>query len=829
MNESELRPIRRLLVANRGEIARRVFRAARAMGISTVAVYADGDAEAPFVTDADLSVPLGGRTAAETYLSTGKVIAAAEASGADAVHPGYGFLSENADFARAVIDAGLVWVGPPPEAIAAMGDKLAAKETMTAAGVPTLPSIPVTDAMDDDGLQAAAAEIGYPVLVKASAGGGGKGMRIVSQPDDLADAVAAARREAAGAFGDDTVFLERYLAAPRHVEIQVLGDTQGNIIHCFERECSIQRRHQKVIEEAPSPAVTPALRGRMGAAAVAAVSTIGYCSAGTVEFLLEGSGDDAEFWFLEVNTRLQVEHPVTEEITGLDLVREQIRIAAGEPLGYGQDDIGICGHAIEARLYAEDPASGFLPQTGTVDLWRPATGFRALADSVAQTARTCADDTSDGLPATAGPNSASSWARFDSGIEAGSVVGTEFDPMLAKVIVAAPTRTEAALGLASALDRTRLGGVVTNRDFLCTVLRSHEFLAGDTTTDFIDRVYFGHNGANGEPSARTDAAGGSDESASAGSGVHGEASDSSEESAGAGAADQSSGGLAAQEPARHPMFIHTAAAAVALVSQECNRHAATRLDFMASGYRNSVMPDEVLPLSAALGSELVEASVQYRRQRDGRWKMRVGQLPQTGPYAGIGGDSGSGDSGSGAANDAADAGDGNGAPQFTDWSVRAHGITLRLLADARASASGAASAGFVDDAGDVDATVDVEVAVPGLAGFRGAWEVSRRGSRWYATGPVGGSVTLVQRSRFPDPDAENVEGGLVAPMPGKVLMVGVEAGDRVSAGQVLVVMEAMKMEHQITAPADGEVAEVRAVVGDQVDNGELLVVITADP
>ena len=780
MSDSELRPIRRLLVANRGEIARRVFRAARAMGISTVAVYADGDAGAPFVTDADLSVPLGGRTATETYLSARKVIAAAEASDADAVHPGYGFLSENAEFAQAVIDAGLVWVGPPPEAIAAMGDKLAAKETMTAAGVPTLPSIAVTDDMDSERLAAAAADIGFPVLVKASAGGGGKGMRIVDEPSTLTDAVAAARREAAGAFGDDTVFLERYLAAPRHVEIQVLGDTQGNIIHCFERECSIQRRHQKVIEEAPSPAVTPALRERMGAAAVAAVSTIGYCSAGTVEFLLEGSGDDAEFWFLEVNTRLQVEHPVTEEITGLDLVREQIRIAAGEPLGYGQADIGICGHAIEARLYAEDPASGFLPQTGTIDLWRPATGFRALADSVARSTRTCADDTSDGLPATGGPNSASSWARFDSGIEAGSVVGTEFDPMLAKVIVAAPTRTEAALGLASALDRTRLGGVVTNRDFLCAVLRSDEFLAGDTTTDFIDRVYFGHVEAGDEPG----------------------------------------GGLAASESARHPMFVHTAAAAVALVSQECNRRDAVRLDFMASGYRNSVMPDEVLPLSAAIGSELIEASVQYRRQRDGSWRMRVGSLPQTGPYAGIGDDT---DDASGAGESAETAG----APAHSDWSVRVHGITLRPLAHAGAASSDGVSGDGVY-AGNVDATVDVEVPVPGLAGFRGAWEVSRRGSRWYATGPLGGSVTLVQRSRFPDPDAEAVEGGLVAPMPGKVLMVDVQPGDRVAAGQVLVVMEAMKMEHQITAPADGEVSEVRAAVGDQVDNGELLVVIAAD-
>ncbi len=759
MTDSELRPIRRLLVANRGEIARRVFRTAHSMGISTVAVYADGDAEAPFVTDADLSVPLCGRTATDSYLSIDKLIAAATASAADAVHPGYGFLSENADFAQAVIDAGLVWVGPAPAAIAAMGDKLAAKESMTAAGVPTLPSVPVADSMSGDDLAAAGTDVGYPLLVKASAGGGGKGMRIVDTAATLADAVAAARREAAGAFGDDTVFLERYLPAPRHVEIQVLGDTHGNLVHCFERECSIQRRHQKVIEEAPSPAVTPALRDRMGAAALAAVRTIGYHSAGTVEFLLEGRGDDAEFWFLEVNTRLQVEHPVTEEITGLDLVREQIRIAAGEPLGYGQGDLTIRGHATEARLYAEDPASGFLPATGTVELWAPARDPQA---------------------------------RFDSGIEVGSVVGTEFDPMLAKVVMAAPTRTEAALGLASALDRTRLGGVVTNRDFLSAVLRSDEFLAGDTTTDFIDRVYFG-NATGGNAASEEGSAAGSD------SGEAGE-----------------TGGLADQEPARHPMFIHTAAAAVALVSQECNRRDAVRLGFMTSGYRNSVMPDEVLPLSAVTGNALIEASVQYRRQRDGTWKMRVGSLPQTGPYAGIGDDTG----------DASDAGESADAPGHSDWSVRVHGITLRPLADADAASPDAMSADSVYT-GDVDATVDVEVPVPGLAGFRGAWAVSRRGIRWYATGPVGGSVTLVQRSRFPDPDAEAVEGGLVAPMPGKVLMVDVQPGDRVAAGQVLVVMEAMKMEHQITAPADGEVSEVRAAVGDQVDNGELLVVITA--
>ena len=358
--------ITRVLVANRGEIARRVFRTARDMGLSTVAVYSDGDADAPFVGDADLAVPLGGTTAAESYLDGDKVLAAAQRTGADAIHPGYGFLSENAAFARAVTDAGIAWIGPPPDAIAAMGDKLSAKRMMGDAEVPTLPSVEITDSTD---VTAAGEQIGYPVLVKASAGGGGKGMRIVESPADLADAIAGAQREAASSFGDGTVFLERYLGTPRHVEIQVLGDTHGTVLHLFERECSIQRRHQKVIEEAPSSAVTPALRARMGAAAVAAVEAIGYHSAGTVEFLLEGEGDDAEFFFLEVNTRLQVEHPVTEEITGLDLVREMIRVADGEPLGYGQDDLTIQGHAVEARLYAEDPANGFLPATGTMSIW----------------------------------------------------------------------------------------------------------------------------------------------------------------------------------------------------------------------------------------------------------------------------------------------------------------------------------------------------------------------------------------------------------------------------------------------------------------------------
>ena len=431
-------PLSSLLVANRGEIAGRVFRTARAMGLRCIAVYADADAGAPFVAQADEAVRLP-----QGYLDGPAIVAAALATGADAVHPGYGFLSESAAFAAEVEAAGLTWVGPPPDVIDAMGDKLAAKRAATAAGVPSL------RASDDP---AADAEIGYPLLVKAAAGGGGKGMRVVGAPGDLAEAVAAARREAASGFGDDRVFLERYIARARHVEIQILGDAHGGLVHLGERECSIQRRHQKIVEESPSPALDPDLRAAMGDAALRLARAIGYRSAGTVEFLV----DDAtrEFFFLEVNTRLQVEHPVTEEVTGIDLVREQLRVAAGEPLGYGEDAVSFRGHAIEARLYAEDPAAGFLPATGTLAAFAPATD-----------------------PAV----------RWEAGVEAGSVVGLDFDPMLAKVVAHAPTRAEAAARLALALERLHLGGVSTNRDLLVATLRHPAFVAGDTTTDFIDR------------------------------------------------------------------------------------------------------------------------------------------------------------------------------------------------------------------------------------------------------------------------------------------------------------------------------------------------------
>ena len=434
-----MKPIRTLLVANRGEIARRIFRTARSMGMRCVAVFTEADVGAPFVAEADVAVRLPGG-----YLDGVSVIEAALSCDADAVHPGYGFLAENAGFARSVARAGLVWVGPGADAIETMGDKLAAKAAAQAAGVPVLPSSENTLAGDG---------VGFPLMVKAAAGGGGKGMRLVSEPGELPAAVAAARREALGSFGDDTVFLERYLPRCRHVEVQILGDAHGNVVHLGERECSIQRRHQKIIEESPSTAVGPELRAAMGDAAVRLAKSIGYCSAGTVELLLDdGSG---EFFFLEVNTRLQVEHPVTEEVTALDLVHEQLRVATGEPLGYGQSDVTFSGHAIEARLYAEDPAAGFLPAVGTL---------AAFAPPVEPT------------------------VRWDSGVEAGSVVGLEFDPMLAKVVAHAPSRTEAAGRLALALERLHIGGVTTNRHFLVATLRSEAFLAGDTTTDFIERA-----------------------------------------------------------------------------------------------------------------------------------------------------------------------------------------------------------------------------------------------------------------------------------------------------------------------------------------------------
>ena len=655
-----IHPISRLLVANRGEIARRINRTARAMGISTVAIYADGDANAPFVLEADTAIALDGKSTGETYLDVAKVLAAAKRSGADAIHPGYGFLSENQSFAQAVIDAGVKWLGPSPEVIGLMGDKLSAKRLMDEAGVPTLPGVEISDATD---IVAAAADIGYPVLVKASAGGGGRGMRVVEAEADLLSAVESAKREAGTSFGDDTVFLEKWLATSRHIEIQILGDNHGNLVHCYERECSIQRRHQKIIEEAPSPAVDDALRSRMGDAAIAAARKLGYASAGTVEFLL---GDNDDFYFLEVNARLQVEHPVTEEIIGKDLVREQIRVAEGETLSFTQEEISINGHAIEARLYAENPAKGFLPSPGPILVWKPATA---------------------------------GGARFDSGVEAGSEISTQFDPMIAKVIVHAPTRREAAGRLARALETTAIAGLNTNRDFLVTTLRTPEYLAGDTTTDFIERV---------KP--------------------------------------------ALQRPLERSECVQTAIA-VAMEAQAARRAAAKVLKTLPSGWRNSTMPMQ--SVTYLIGKD--EITLAYQSQRDGSFKVICDDLT----YA----------------------------------------VTIHHAGD-----------GVVDIA---------------LDGQRIQCDVQKHGTQWLVHGDSG-DLVLNEAPRYPDPRGVDTGGGLTAPMPGAVLATQVSAGTKVSKGDLLVILEAMKMEHRIVAPRDGVVDQVHVSVGDQVDNAQLLVTLTEE-
>jgi propionyl-CoA carboxylase alpha chain len=655
-----IKPIRRLLVANRGEIARRIFRTAQRMGIATVAVYADGDAGSPHVREADTAIALNGRSPAETYLDVGKLLEACRRTGADAVHPGYGFLSENAGFAQAVIDQGITWVGPTPATIRGIGDKLAAKRLMQTLNVPTLQAHALAPGED---AAPAALRIGYPVLVKAAAGGGGRGMRVVDSPADLEPAIASARREASAAFGDGTLFLERWVARSRHVEIQILGDLHGHLVHLFERECSIQRRHQKIIEEAPSPALDAALREQMGQAALTAARAIGYQSAGTVEFLLSGR----EFWFLEVNTRLQVEHPVTEAITGLDLVREQLRIAEGEPLGYTQADLRIDGHAIEARLCAENPAQGFLPTPGTIDVWAPATG--------------------EGV-------------RFDSGVESGSEVSIDFDTMIAKVIVKAPTRREAASRLARVLETTRLQGITHNRDFLVSVLRSPEFLRGDTHTDFIERV----------------------------------------------------------APARERSFsdedLALAATATALQARALRRTSAKVLASVTAGFRNSVMPPE--RVDYLVGERKLK--LEYRAQRDGSLVVSV------------------------------------------DGSAR----RTRVL-----RSSGA----------DIDLEVD---------GRRSALAITSVGARRLVHGEFG-DVELIELPRFAVAGPAQAGGALKAPMPGRVLAISVAPGESVVRGQLLMVLEAMKMEHRITAPVDGIVQAIRVAEGEQVANGALLAVLDDQP
>ncbi|MEV5839538.1 acetyl/propionyl/methylcrotonyl-CoA carboxylase subunit alpha [Nocardia sp. NPDC052112] len=452
MNNSHPIGFDTVLVANRGEIAVRVIRTLRTMGIRSVAVYSDADAQARHVHEADTAVRLGPAPARESYLDIEKVVAAAVRTGAEAVHPGYGFLSENAAFAAALAEAGIVFLGPPAEAIEIMGDKIAAKNTVATFDVPVVPGI-ARPGLTDAELIDAATDIGYPVLVKPSAGGGGKGMRLVEEPSALPAALVSARREAAAAFGDDTLFLERFVTRPRHIEVQILADQFGHVIHLGERECSLQRRHQKVIEEAPSPLLDAATRARIGAAACNTARSVDYVGAGTVEFIVSADRPD-EFFFMEMNTRLQVEHPVTELVTGIDLVECQVRIAAGQKLAVDQDELKLVGHAIEARVYAEDPGRGFLPTGGTVlDLSEPE----------------------------------GSGVRVDSGLRIGTVVGSDYDPMLSKVIVHGADRRTALAKLDRALSDTVLLGVTSNIEFLRFLLADQDVVAGKLDTGLLDR------------------------------------------------------------------------------------------------------------------------------------------------------------------------------------------------------------------------------------------------------------------------------------------------------------------------------------------------------
>ncbi|MBM0225853.1 biotin carboxylase N-terminal domain-containing protein [Micromonospora sp. ATA51] len=663
--------INRLLVANRGEIARRVFATCRALGVDTVAVHSDADADAPFVAEADLAVRLPGNTPAETYLRIDLVLDAARRAGADAVHPGYGFLAENADFAAAVTDAGLTWVGPPAKAIAAMGDKMAAKALLADAGVPMLPTWTEADQVTD-----------FPVLVKAAAGGGGRGMRVVRDAAGLAEAVAGARREAAAAFGDGTVFIERYVERGRHVEVQIFGDTHGTVVALGVRDCSIQRRHQKIVEEAPG-VLSPQVRERLHEAAVAAGRAVDYVGAGTVEFLL---APDGEVHFLEMNTRLQVEHPVTELTTGLDLVRLQLLVAEGEPLPErARDAHWMRGYAIEVRLCAEDPAQGFRPVTGTLR--------RFAVPGV---------DREFGNLQRAG-------LRLDSGVVDGSTVTVHYDSMLAKLIAWAPTRAEAVRALAGALARAELHGVATNRDLLVRVLRSPEFGAADVDTGFLDR--------------------------------HPEV-------------------FAPLLPADQLPLVTLAAA---LAGAAGRRASAPVLGGLPSGWRNVPAFPQVTRFSGVDGGEV---EVRYQLDRSGA---------------------------------------------LAEWSVSLAG---------GGTTSDAAPAVTVVEAAPDRVVLDVD-------GVRRAFRVHRVGSEVFVDGPAG-AASLTELPRFPLPTAELAAGSLLAPLPGAVTRVRVEVGQRVAAGELLLTLEAMKLEHPVLAPTDGVVAELPVPAGGQVDTGAVLAVVNPE-
>ncbi len=638
-----------VLVANRSEIARRVFATCKRLGLRTVAVYTEPDAGSPHVAEADVSVLLPGG-----YLDATALIAAAKAAGADAIHPGYGFLSEKAEFAAAVQDAGLTWIGPPVAAVAAMGSKIEAKKMMAAAGVPVL------EELDPDGVT----EAQLPVLVKASAGGGGRGMRVVTELSSLSTEVAAARREAGSAFGDDTVFCERYLPRGRHIEVQVLADEHGTVWAVGERECSIQRRHQKVVEEAPSPLVEsiPGMRDELFDAARQAAVAIGYSGAGTVEFLAD---EDGSFYFLEMNTRLQVEHPVTECVTGLDLVELQLQVADGVHLG--PEPPAAQGYSIEARLYAEDPARSWQPQAGTLHTFDIPTAqgvFEPL--------------TRPGV-------------RVDSGVVDGSVVSVHYDPMLAKVVSYAPTRTHAAALLADALARARVHGVRTNRDLLVNVLRHPAFIAGDTDTAFFDTHDL----------------------------------------------------VSLSKPLADTATVRWSALAAALADAAHNRATATVLGSVPSGWRNLPSGFQAKRYADVDGNE---HEVRYRFER--------------------------------------------GALRLPDQEV--HLVSARP-----------------------------DQVVLRADGVDRSFYVARHGDNVFVDS-LGGPVQLTVIPRFPEPGSALQPGSLVAPMPGAVSRLTAVVGETVVAGQPIIWMEAMKMEHAIASPKDGVIAELSVEVGQQVELGAVL-------
>ncbi len=643
--------ISRLLVANRGEIARRVFKTCRDLGIETVAVHSDADAGMPFVAEADFAVHLPGNTPAETYLRGDLVIEAARRAGADAIHPGYGFLSENATFARDVLAAGLTWVGPTPESMDKMATKVEAKQLMEAAGVPVLTELSPGSITAAD----------LPVLVKASSGGGGRGMRVVRDLAELTSTVELASNEAASAFGDPTVFCEPYVERGRHVEVQVVGDTHGNVVVVGDRDCSLQRRHQKVVEEAPAPGLSDEVRKVLHEAARTAGEAIGYVGAGTVEFLVDGD----RVFFLEMNTRLQVEHPVTECVTGLDLVAMQVAVAEGGVVPEATP--AVAGHSLEVRLYAEDPAHDYQPQSGLL------TAFE--------------------IPGVSAEfeNPLSHGLRLDSGVRAGDEVGTFYDAMIAKVIVWAPNRVEALRRLSGALQRARIHGLVTNRDFLVRLLRDPLVAGGGMYTTYLETW-------DRDVSALDDPA------------------------------------------------LRDSALAAAVVDTDTRRRTATVQRGIPTGWRNVVSQPHRTTFGVATGST-TEIQVEWYATRDG---------------------------------------------------FAADGVEVIYVGDG--------------------------AAVIERDGVRTRYDVTRRGDRFDVDSPRG-HASLVKQPRFTDPADQVATGSLLAPMPGSVIAVNAAVGDQVTAGQVVLVLEAMKMQHNVVAPYDGVVSEIDVKVGQQVSAGDVLAVV----